>query len=209
MFKRLLPKETGFFDFFEQHSRLSIAVCRELDSIALNPAELTVRSNRIKEIEHEADNITHTCIDALHRTFITPIDRGDIYQLIRRLDDIVDSIDATASRMMLYDMTEMRPEFKQFTEVLVKATLELERAVCGLRHVNRDSQAIQKSCIAISDVENEADRILRSGLARLFREERDPMVVIKWKEIFERLEKAVDRCEDVANIVEGVVIEVS
>jgi predicted phosphate transport protein (TIGR00153 family) len=209
MFERFLPKEAGFFDFFEQHSRLSIAVCRQLDAIALNPSELAVRYSRIKEIEHEADDITHKCIDALHRTFITPIDRGDIYQLIRRLDDIVDSIDATASRMTLYEMTEMRPELKQFTEILIKATTELERSVVGLRHLNRDGPAIQKSCIAISDAENEADRILRSALARLFKEEPDPVLIIQWKEIFERLEKAVDRCEDVANIVEGVVIEAS
>lgn len=209
MFRRLLPREAGFFDFFEHHSRLSIAVCREIDAIALDPAEMMTRSNRIKELEHEADDITHKCIDALHRTFITPVDRGDIYQLIRRLDDIVDSIDATASRMTLYAMTKMRPELKQFTEVLVKATIELDQAVRGLRHMNRESQAIQKSCIAVSDAENEADRILRSALARLFREETDAVLIIQWKEIFERLEKAVDRCEDAANIVEGVVIEAS
>ena len=209
MFKRLLPRETGFFDFFEQHIKLSIAVCREMDAIALNPGELSNRSNRIKEIEHDADNITHTCIDALHRTFITPIDRGDIYQLIRRLDDIVDSIDATASRMALYDIKVMRPELKLFTEVLVKATVELDQAVCGLRHLNRQGPQIQKACIAVSDAENEADRILRAALARLFRDTVDPVLLIQWKEIFERLEKAVDRCEDVANIVEGVVIEAS
>lgn len=209
MFKSLLPRETRFFDFFEQHIKLSTAVCRELDAIALNPGELTSRANRIKEIEHDADNITHSCIDALHRTFITPIDRGDIYQLIRRLDDIVDSIDATASRMTLYAIAEMRPEFKLFTEVLLRATIELDQAVSGLRHMNRQGPLIQRSCIAVSDAENEADRILRSALARLFKDCTDPVLIIQWKEIFERLEKAVDRCEDVANIVEGVVIEAS
>ncbi|MCX6830346.1 MAG: DUF47 family protein, partial [candidate division Zixibacteria bacterium] len=101
MFKRLLPKETGFFDFFEHHSKLSIEACRELHAIALDPMELASRAGRIKDLEHKADDITHKCIDALHRTFITPIDRSEILHLMKRLDDIIDSIDSTASRMML------------------------------------------------------------------------------------------------------------
>ena len=209
MFRRLLPKETNFFEFFEQHSKLSIEACAELDAIASNPAELSRRSERIKALEHGADNITHKCIDALHRTFITPIDRADIHRLIRRLDDIIDSVDSAASRMMLYEMADMRPELKQFTEVLVKASTEIDAAVLRLRHLGKNGESINKHCQTVYEAEKEGDQILKAALARLFKEERESVVLIKWKEVFERLEKATDRCEEVANIIEGIVIEAS
>jgi uncharacterized protein len=209
MFRRLLPQETSFFDFFEAHSKLSIEACKELHAIAVNPSELVNRANRIKEIEHLADDVTHKCIDALHRTFITPLDRADIHQLIKRLDDVVDSVDSAASRMMLYELTDMRPEMRRFTEALVKATTEIEVAVHSLRKLNSASTAIEKSCVAIHEAENEGDQILREALVRLFKEEKNAVLVIKWKEIYERLEKATDRCEAVANIIEGVAIEAS
>lgn len=204
-----MPRETGFFDFFEKHSQLSIAACRELNAIAANPSELISRANRIKEIEHEADDITHECIDALHRTFITPIDRADIHRLMKRLDDIVDSIDSAASRMVLYDMNDMRLEIKKFTEVLIIATTEIAGAIRCLRRMKKEGEAIQKCCEAIYTAENEGDRILRDALGRLFKEETEAILIIKWKEVFERLERATDRCEEVANIIQGVVIEAS
>jgi predicted phosphate transport protein (TIGR00153 family) len=209
MFRRLLPKETSFYDFFEAHSKLSTEACRELNAIATNPSELVSRANRIKEIEHQADDVTHKCIDALHRTFITPLDRADIHQLIKRLDDVVDSVDSAASRMMLYELTDVRPEMLRFTETLVKATTEIEVAVHCLRKLNSASAAVEKSCVAIHEAESEGDQILRTALVRLFKEEKDALLVIKWKEIYERLEKATDRCEAVANIIEGVSIEAS
>jgi predicted phosphate transport protein (TIGR00153 family) len=209
MFRRLMPRETGFFDFFERHSKLSIAACQELDAIAANPAQLASRTSRIKEIEHEADDITHECIDALHRTFITSIDRADIHKLITRLDDVIDSVDSAASRMMLYEMSDVRHELKQFTEVLVKATIGIDGAIHRLRNLHKEDEAIHQCCMTIYELEKEGDQILRSALARLFKEERDSVLVIKWKDIFERLEKATDHCENVANIVQGVVIEAS
>lgn len=209
MFKRFLPKEHGFFDYFEQHSRLSIEACNEINEIALNPASLIERVNRIKEIEHAADDITRNCIDSIHRTFITPIDRADIHRLIRRLDDIIDSVDSAASRMILYNISEMRIEFKQFTVTLVKSTTEVSGAIYNLRNLSKGDQAIQKCCRAVYVAEKEGDQLLRSSLARLFREETDPILLIKWKDIFERLELATDRCEEVANIIQGIVIEAS
>jgi len=209
MFKRILPRETGFFDFFEEHSKLSIEACKELNAIASSPAELAARAGRIKEIEHEADDITHRCIDALHRTFITPVDRGDIHRLMKRLDDIIDSVDAAVARISLYGITEMRPELKQFTEVLVKATTGIDGAIHNLRRMKKKDAAIQECCAAVYEAEHEGDQILRSALARLFKETNEPFLVIKWKEIFERLEIATDRCEEAANIVEGIVIEAS
>ena len=209
MFRRLLPKETNFFEFFEQHSKLSIEACAELNAIASNPSELNPRSERIKALERGADNVTHQCIDALHRTFITPIDRSDIHRLIRRLDDIIDSVDSATSRMMLYEMADMRPELKQFTEVLVRATTQIDAAVHHLRRLGKDGEAINRHCQTVYEAEKEGDQILKAALARLFKEERESVVLIKWKEIFERLEKATDRCEEVANIIQGIVIEAS
>jgi predicted phosphate transport protein (TIGR00153 family) len=209
MFKGLLPKETSFFDFFEQHSKLSIETCRELHAITKHPNELMERVNRIKELEHQADDVTHKCIDALHRTFITPIDRADIHRLMKRLDDIVDSIDSAASRMELYKLTDVRSEMTQFTETLIKATSEIDGAVHKLRHLHKEEHDIEMHCQAVYEAENQADQILRNALVRLFQEERDAVTVIKWKEVFERLEKATDRCEEVANIVQGIVIEAS
>ncbi|SYZ72090.1 conserved hypothetical protein [Candidatus Zixiibacteriota bacterium] len=209
MFKGLLPKEAGFFDFFEQHSLLAIEACKELHAIALNPAEMKSRAARIREIEHQADNITHKCIDALHRTFITPIDRTDIHHLIKKLDDVVDSLDSTASRMILYELTTPRPEFKLFTEVLTTATQEINGAIHHLREMKKSEKTIEKYCRAIYEAENRGDQVLRAALAALFNDEKEAGPVIKWKDIFERMEVAIDRCEDVANIVEGIVIEAS
>jgi uncharacterized protein len=209
MFKRLLPQTTNFFKFFEDHSKLTVDACRELDLICNGPTELYERASRIKAIEHEADRITHGCIDALHRTFITPIDRSDIHRLITRLDDIIDSVDAAASRMMLYELTTMRTEVKQLTTVLVRASTDLSGAIAGLNHINKNSDEIERCCQAVYDAEKEGDQILRAALARLFKDEQEAVVLIKWKELFERLEKATDRCEEVANIVQGIVIEAS
>ena len=209
MFRRLLPRETNFFDYFEQHSRLSMEACQELHAIALNPSEMNRRVDRIREIEHQADDITHKCIDALHRTFITPIDRSEIHRLIKRLDDVVDSLDSTASRMRLYELTEPRPEFKKFTEVLITATTQLDGAIRNLRNMKKGEAIIETFCRAVYSAENAGDQVLRSALVSLFEEEKEAGPVIKWKDIFERMEVAIDRCEDVANIVEGIVIEAS
>ncbi|MBI5268000.1 MAG: DUF47 domain-containing protein [candidate division Zixibacteria bacterium] len=209
MLERLLPKEISFFTFFEAHALLGIEACKELDALASNPSELVRRASRIKEIEHQADDITHKCIDALHATFITPIDRADIHRLMRRLDDIIDSVDSTASRMMLYEMTNYRSELKKLTELLLIATRHIDTAIRNLPHLSKKSADIQTSCIAVYQAETDADDILRQSLVRLFKEEKDAILVMKWKEIFERLERATDRCQEVANIVQGIVIEAS
>lgn len=209
MLERFLPKETSFFKFFEAHALLGIEACKELDAMASNPSELVSRAARIKDIEHQADDITHKCIDALHATFITPIDRADIHRLMRRLDDIVDSVDSIASRMMLYEMTNYRSELKKLTELLLIATRHIDTAIQNLPYLSKKSDDIQTSCIAVYQAETEADDILRQSLVRLFKDEKDAILVMKWKEIFERLERATDRCQEVANIVQGIVIEAS
>jgi predicted phosphate transport protein (TIGR00153 family) len=209
MFNRILPKEIGFFTFFEEHSRLSIEAAKELQSIAQNPSDLYNGIERIREVEHQADIITHKCIEALHRTFITPIDRGEIHRLMKRLDDIIDAIDSATSRMILYEIIEIRPEFSRFADILVTATTAINGALSSLSDLKKGNKAISDCCRVIHETEKKGDEILRSALARLFKEEKDPILVIKWKGIFERLERASDSCERVADIIEGIVIEAS
>jgi uncharacterized protein len=207
MFKKFLPQETSFFDYFEQHGALASAVCRELLVLTSGEADIATQAARIKEIEKQADTITRKCIEALHKTFITPVDRADIHVLMKRLDDIVDTVESAATRMALYEIKEMRPEARRLAEVLVKATIEIEAALKHLRNL-KNTEEIQRHCVAVYTLENEGDAILREALVRLFRET-DAILVIKWKEIYERLEKATDRCESVASAIQGIVIEAS
>ena len=208
MFSRLLPKKVCFFEYFEQHAEMMIKTCEAFLVLAEGNVDAPTQAARIKEIEHQADDLTHKCIEELNKTFITPIDRVDIHQLIKRLDDVVDSVDACTSRIALYELAEMRPEARQLAEVLLAAANRISDAVKGLRHLQHVDE-IKGHLIYIHQMENEGDTILRAALTRLFKEETDPILVIKWKEIFERLEKATDRCEEVANIIEKIVIEAS
>ena len=206
MFRGLLPRESSFFDFFERHAALTVEGAKEFLSLVTTGANIGAKVRRIKEIEHETDVITHHCVEALHKTFITPIERDDIHRLITRMDDIMDFIEAAAERIGLYEIKDMTPEVKDLADVLVRAAQEVEGAMKGLRNM-KNADAIIKKCIDINRLENDADAILRNATARLFREEKDPVTIIKWKEIYEHLENASDRCEDVANIIEGVVLE--
>jgi len=206
MFGRFLPRETSFFDFFEQHARLTIEGTKELLSLVTTGANIPTKCRRISDIEHETDTITHRCVEALHRTFITPIDRDSIHRLITRMDDVMDFVEAAAERIDLYEVTVMTPDVRDMADVLHRAAVQVEAAMRGLRSM-KEPQEMLKLCIDINRLENEADAILRRSVARLFKEEKDPILVIKWKEIYENLENATDRCEDVANIIEGVILE--
>ncbi|MDQ2644593.1 MAG: DUF47 domain-containing protein [Myxococcota bacterium] len=206
MFGRLLPKETSFFDFFEEHAALTVDGTKEFVSMVTGSANIEAKALRIKEIEHETDVITHRCVEALHKTLITPLDPDQIHRLITRMDDVMDFVEAAAERLALYRLHEMTPEVKELADVLNRAAHEMHEA-CRLMRNLKDPETILKKCVDINRLENEADAILRRAVARLFDEEKDPITIIKWKEIYEALESASDRCEDVANIIEGVVLE--
>lgn len=206
MFGRLLPRETSFYDYFEEHAALTVTGTVELVSMVSKPVNIEAKAKRIKEIEHETDVITHRCVGALHTVFITPIERDDIYRLITRMDDIMDYVEAGAERIALYEVTEMTPEVVEMANTLARAAKEVEEALHGLRDLKNPKKVLAK-CVEINQIENEADAILRRALARMFREEKDAIKIIKWKEIYEHLEGAADRCEDVANIIEGVVLD--
>ncbi len=209
MFKKLLPKTNSFFEFFEQHTRVSKEVCAELDSLAANLDDLENRKKRIKELEHRADDIARRCIDALHNTFITPIDRADIHRLIRRLDDIIDAINSFAARIHMYQLAQTRPEMRQLTLILIDSVEQIDIAVHDLSQLRKKGEDIQKCCWNVYELESQADDILQAALINLFESESDPIVLIKWKEIFERLERTTDLCQEVAHIISGIVIEAS
>ena len=206
VFGRFLPKETSFFDFFEQHAALTVEGTAEFLSLVSTGANIEAKAKRIQDLEHETDVITHRCVEALHKTFITPIDRDSIHRLITKMDDIMDFVEAAAERLALYELTTMTADVRDLADCLHRAAQMVESAAKGLRNL-KDPQSILKWCVDINRLENEGDQILRRAVARLFKESKDAIEVIKWKEIYESLENATDRCEDVANIIEGVVLE--
>ncbi|HXJ20496.1 MAG TPA: DUF47 family protein [Polyangia bacterium] len=203
---RLLPHDVSFFELFEQQGRKTVEGCRAFLEMVETAQDLDAHAERVKQIEHECDEITHAVVAGLHKTFITPIDRNDIYRLITKMDDIMDMVEAAADRVALYDVRKMTKEAAELARCLVSGAEHVMAAVSGIRDLEQ-SEAILQHCVEVNRLENVADTILRGALARLFREETNPITVIKWKEIYETLESATDRCEDVANIIEGVLLE--
>ncbi len=206
MLRWLLPREEDFFGLFERHAALTVEGAKEMRRLVQGGADVHALAALIKEIEHETDVITHACVEHLHKTFITPLDRDDIHTLITRMDDIMDYIESASAAVMLYDLTEMTEPARALAEVLVRATETVAIAVSGLKNMKRQD-TILNACIEVNRLENEGDEILRTALADLFRGATDPLLVLKWKEVYEALETATDRCEDVANVIEGVVLE--
>jgi predicted phosphate transport protein (TIGR00153 family) len=207
---RLLPESGAaqFFDLFEQHAERTSEAAALLREMIRNGVPAERQAELVKNAEHAGDEITHTVIERLHQTFITPIDRGDIHELISHMDDVLDLIEASAERIWLYGIETMEPEAKEFADVLEKAVVEMGAAVRGLRDM-KDRTRMLAHCTEINRLENEGDALLRRAMARLFRETKDPIHVVKWKEIYDYLENAIDRCEDVANVIEGVALEYS
>jgi predicted phosphate transport protein (TIGR00153 family) len=204
---RLLPRDESFFDSFENQGRKTVEGCRVfLAMVESDGSDVPARAKRISDIEHECDVITHGVVEQLHKVFITPLDRNDIYRLITKMDDIMDFVEAAAERISLYGITVMTKEVGDLARTLLSSSERVLEAVAGFRDLKHPELILQK-CIEINRLENEADALLRGTLAKLFREEKDPITIMKWKEIYELLETATDRCEDVANIIEGVVLE--
>jgi hypothetical protein len=159
---------------------------------------------RIKDVEHRGDQQTHDIIKKLNKSFITPFDREDIYALAAALDDILDLIDGSAQRIVMYNVEKPTPESKEMAFIILKGCQTIERA---LSHLGGTFEHIAEHCVEVNALENEADRVCREAISRLFDEEKDPIQLIKWKEIYETLEKATDKCEDAANILESVVVK--
>ena len=205
MLRGILPKEYAFYDFFERLTTINIGISTEFISIVEGKTDLQNASNRVRYLERDADKVTHTCIDLLHRTFITPIDRDQIYSLVKGLDDFADQINAATFRLTYYDIKEIQKDAVEFARIIHASNIELEQAVKGLRHIKK-SQFIRDKCFLVHELENQSDDVLRIAIANLFKEQ-DILLIIKWKEIYERLEKAVDRLEKVANTIESILID--
>jgi predicted phosphate transport protein (TIGR00153 family) len=202
----LLPKDTSFFDLFDQLAGKVLDAARALEDMLERWDRLEVRVREMKDLEHECDAITHRTFDKLNLTFITPLEREDIHELASRLDDIVDHIDSTASRLVIYGVKKPTDEAKLLAQVLTRTCIEVQKAVAGLRNL-KDPALLSRISVEINRLENESDDILRLALKRLFeRQNGDVLEVIKLKEIYEKLESAVDRCEDVANVIQAVVL---
>ena len=202
----LLPKDTSFFDLFDQLAGKVLDAARALEEMLERWDRLEARVREMKDLEHECDAITHRTFDKLNLTFITPLEREDIHELASRLDDIVDHIDSTASRLVIYGVKKPTDEAKLLAQVLTRTCIEVQKAVAGLRNL-KDPASLSRISVEINRLENESDDILRLALKRLFeRQNGDVLEVIKLKEIYEKLESAVDRCEDVANVIQAVVL---
>jgi len=202
----LIPKEMIFFDLFEEAAKNAHQGAVALVDLLEDFRNVPEKVKKIKDIEHAGDKITHTTIEKLNQTFITPLDREDIHELICRIDDIIDLIDTAVARMHLYKIDKPTEDAKALGRVLVKATQIIMELLPKMRNLKLSSSLLQ-DCIAIHTQENEGDRIEQHALASLFENGQDPIYIIKWKDIYEELESATDRCEDVANVIEGIVLK--
>ena len=206
MFGRLMPTEGKFFDLFNQHAELCVKGAREMVALMTNFDDLEMRVHAIEAIEKEADKVTHNTIEMLHKTFITPLDRDDIHQLITRMDDILDLLEDAGQTISLYDIKAITPEAKRLAELCLACALKVQTAV-GLLHNMDNSRQILTLCTEIDRLESDADHVMRAAMSKLFRDEPDVRNLIKLKAIYEILETVTDRCEDVANILEGIIVE--
>jgi predicted phosphate transport protein (TIGR00153 family) len=200
---RLIPKEEKFYDDFAalaEQIRFGAGLLRAM----LAPERpIWDKADEIKEVEHKCDFLTHEIIQRLNRTFVTPLDREDIHTLARSLDDVMDAIDASATILRLYHIDTVRPGARELAHIIFDSAEELVHAIKALE----GRKGVAERAVEINRLENEADRAHQAAVQTLFQEERDAIVIIKWKEIFDFLEQATDRCEDVANVLEGVVVK--
>jgi hypothetical protein len=206
MFGRLMPTEGKFFELFIQHADLCVKGAKEMVALMTNFDDLENRVHAIESIEKQADKVTHNTLEMLHKTFITPLDRDDIHQLITRMDDILDLMEDAAQTISLYDIKAITPEAKRLAELCL-ACAEKVRAGVGLLHNMDNSRDILTICAEIDRLESDADHVMRAAMSKLFRDEPDVRNLIKLKAIYEILETVTDRCEDVANILEGIIVE--
>lgn len=201
-----LPREEKFFTLFEDSARNIVRASHVLKQLVDTWECIEQRVAEIRELEHAGDSITHEIIARLHRTFVTPFDREDIVLLAKSLDDVMDFIDGAAGIMLIYKVDTPGKRVRELANIIVQACEEVERAVLQLRQHAKPKQVLGH-CVEINRLENMGDVVYRAALAELFEDSSDMAHVIKWREIFEQMESATDRCEDVANVLEGVALK--
>ena len=200
---RLIPKEERFYGDFVAMAEEIRHGAGMLEEMLSPERPLWDKADEIKEVEHKCDFLTHEIIQRLHRTFVTPLDREDIFALARSLDDVMDAIDATAALVRLYQIAFVRQDARELARIIMASAEQLVKAVKELER----KKGVAEPAVEINRLENEADRAHQSAVRLLFEEEKDPIQIMKWKEILDFLEDATDRCEDVANVLEGVVVK--
>ncbi len=208
MLSRLMPREGKFFDLFNRHAEQMLLCANELKLLMDDLSNIELRARNIKGFESAADRITHETMHLLHHTFITPLDRDDIHQLIGKMDDVLDLMEDAAQCISLYDIKKVPDEARKLADICVEC-VEYVKATVGLLSNMKKPEAIMKNCVEIDRLESEADHVMRSAIVKLFRDEPDTRELIKLKAVYEILETVTDRCEDVANIIEGIVLEYS
>lgn len=206
MLPSLFPREAKFFDLFNDLAEQLVKGSHELQALVSDLGHVEQRARNIKTIENHADQITHQTVLLLHQTFITPLDRDDIHRLVTRMDDILDLMEDASQCMFLYDIRTLPAEAVALVGICVACTEKVREAVAMLPNM-KNAERLMHTCTEIDQLESEADHVTRAAMVKLFRDENDTKLLIKLKEIYEHLENVTDRCEDVANILEGIVLE--
>lgn len=201
-----LTRDGVFWDAFSAMTETTVRAIDLLIRMLEHPAEALELAAKIKDLEHDGDRITHEVVMALHQTWITPLDRDEIHALITSLDDILDFVDGAGDKVALYEIREARTEAVELARCLRQSALEIQKAIGQLQKI-KDPKPLLELCRSINRHEHDADAIFRRGIARLFKERPDPLEVLKWRDIMDALETATDRAEDVANVIEGIVLE--
>ena len=200
---RLIPREEKFFTDFEALADELKRGARLLEEMLAPDPPNWNKADEIHEVEHKCDFLTHDVIQRLNRTFVTPLDREDIFNLARSLDDVMDAIDAVAALVRLYRLESVRVGARELARIVTASTDQVRLAVGAMQ----EHKGLMPNAIEVNRLENEADRVHHQAVSKLFEEETDPLTIIKWKETLDFLEDASDRCEDVANVIEGVVVK--
>lgn len=202
----MIPRETKFYDLFEKSAGNLVVAAGKLADLFDNYEDVEAKVKRIKDLEHEGDSITHEIMQSLHRTFVTPIDREDIARLANSLDDVMDFIEAAARTAFLYRIAQPTEKARELAAIILRVTYKLNEVMPLLRRRDQFKQILEQ-CVEINSLENEADDVHHAALAELFDNTRDVREIIKWREIYEHMESATDRGEDVANALEAVVLK--
>lgn len=200
----LIPKDEQFFAMFQEMTKNIVVGAQLLKKMLDNFSNGEEIQQEIKNIEHKGDQLTHAIIKKLNVSFITPFDREDIHELASALDDILDLIDASAQHILMYKIVTITPDAKELCFIILKACENVDKAVSLL---GKKYEHIAEYCVEINSLENEADHVRQQAITELFDKEKDPIKLIKWKEIYETLEHVTDKCEDAANILESVVLK--
>jgi predicted phosphate transport protein (TIGR00153 family) len=201
-----IPKEEKFFELFEAQAVHNVAAAKVFREMALKWTRDTAPFDRLRDIEHEADMTCHDIYEKLNRTFVTPFDREDIRELASELDTVVDLIESVGQRMYLYQIDRSTEDLVQLTDILWQATENVRKAVAELQNPTK-SRRVMDYCIEINRLENAGDHALGVAIGKLFQGKPDPLEVMKWKEIYETIEEAIDKCEDVAHTLETILVK--